>query len=290
MGLKVDVQFGQIAVSDLYLKISHVSGTKVSARYVVTFLDAKDGAEVPLIPGDDRVFTFGEPKGLDLPWFNVSANAWEQCYEDFKARFAKGLLPWVKGLREETGVVVARVAERVAPTPAPPEAPQEDIHLSEVDINPTSPEPEASVTTQAEEVKPTEGDINLPDPSVIAPEPMSIDDLVRSGTMLTEDEFAMRVGVLSGRIGQYAQQRIAARYDANARADMLRDIQAYIDHGALGLEITPAMLDSFTRANTMNTWITAQETHARQLIEQLPGLTLETLRAYSMEGAGWPND
>lgn len=158
----------------------------------------------------------------------------------------------------------------------------------------TSAAPEAHVTTQAEEVKPTEGDIHEAEydlheqPS--EPAPLSIDDLISSGTMLTEDEYAMRVGILSGKIEQHAQQRIAARYDANARADMLRDLQNYINKGALGLETTPAEDDAYARANAQNTWITAQETHARQLRESLPTLPLTMLRVYDLKKAGWPDD
>ncbi len=170
-----------------------------------------------------------------------------------------------------------------------------DIHLPEVAVDETSAEPEARVTTQADEVKPEEGDINLPEEIVDEdmgfldePEPLSIDELVRSGTMLTEDERAMRIGILSGRIEQHAQQKIASRYDANARADMLRDIKTYIDRGALGLDITPTQLDAFTRANAMNAWITATETHARVLREGLSDLSLEMLRVYDLDAAGWP--
>lgn len=290
MGLKVDVQFGQIAVSDLYLRLHNVSGTKDVAFYSITLFDAKAGAEVPLLPIDDRYFTFGEPKNKDLPTFDVSANPWSQCYEDFKARFAKGLLPWVKGLREEAGTTIAREAERIVP----PQAPTLTL------VPETSPEPEADDFTQAEEVKPDDetseegeaaaSEIYDLETEVEAPEtePLTIDELVRSGTMLTEDEFAMRVGVLAGRIEQYAQQRIAARYDANARADILQNIQNYISKGALGIHTTPDEDESYARANEQNTWITAQEAHARQLREQLPSLTLEMLRAYRLEEAGWP--
>ena len=158
----------------------------------------------------------------------------------------------------------------------------------------TNAAPEADVTTQAEEVKPTEGDIHEAEYDLHEqppePAPLSIDDLISSGTMLTEDEYAMRVGILSGKVEQYAQQRIAARYDANARADMLRDLQNYINKGALGLETTLAEDDAYARANAQNAWITAQETHARQLRESLPTLPLAMLRVYDLKKAGWPDD
>ena len=183
-----------------------------------------------------------------------------------------------------------------------PEPDDADMLLNEprrrAQAEPLTPDPitwdelEASVTPQAEEVKPAEGDIHADEYDLHEdepePTPLSIDDLISSGTMLTEDEYAMRVGILSGKVEQYAQQRIASRYDANARADIQKDFQTYIHKGALGLPITPAEDAAYQRANEKNAWIHAQETHARQLRESLPTLPLAMLRAYKLEDAGWP--
>lgn len=117
---------------------------------------------------------------------------------------------------------------------------------------------------------------------------IAFERLVESGMLVTEDEQAMRVGLLAGKIEQFAQQRIAARFDANARADIMRDVQTYISKGALGLEITPAEEEAFTRSNALNAWISAQESHARLLRERLPEHSLSVLRAYDLDNAGWP--
>jgi len=191
---------------------------------------------------------------------------------------------------------LAQPAPEPAPEPASvaPDLPSATLDDSDAASDPfAAPAEEEDGSLYEEEAEPAVADIYdidelaTPEQAEEA-EPLSIEELVRSGTMLTEDEFAMRVGILSGRIEQFAQDRIAAKYDANARADMLRDIQNYINKGALGIHTTPDEDAAYARANEQNTWITSQEAHARQLRQQLPSLSLDMLRAYKLEEAGWP--
>ena len=179
-----------------------------------------------------------------------------------------------------------------APIPLDPLPDDPDMWLNEPRRRQTSAKGEADVNTQAPRVKPTEGDIHEAEYDLHEqppePAPLSIDDLISSGTMLTTDERALRVGTLAGQIEEYAQERIAARYDANARADIERALQDHAHKGFLGLEISAEEEAAFTRANEQHAWILAQETHARQLRRQLPSLPLELLRVYDLERANWP--
>lgn len=300
MILYVDIALPGFTASNLELEVINVSGTSSRAYYSVDFFADGQRVRVPV----EKYFTFGEPRNVGLLRYAASegvrvhvrddaASMHQQCYDDLRHRFALGLIPWIKALRDTAWPTQA-------PTPLPPVE--------------TSPELEAAPSTQAEEVKPapetsaepeaTAPEINAPETEPVVDAPvtdapseappavdggsLSIDDVLRPGMMITEDERTMRIGLLAGQIEQYAQFRVSQRYDANARNDILRDIQDHINLGALGLTPTAQQEAAYARANEQNAWIVAQEEHARTLRRGLADLPLDMLRKFDLERGGWP--
>jgi hypothetical protein len=120
------------------------------------------------------------------------------------------------------------------------------------------------------------------------PEPQSLDALASAGLMLVQDELAWRVGMLTGRIAQYAEQRITARYDASARQDMAQAMSNHTNKVALSLPVTDVECDAFDAAQAADRWIIETRAFAQSLYLQLPDLPLNMLQAYNVEEAPWP--
>lgn len=120
------------------------------------------------------------------------------------------------------------------------------------------------------------------------PQPKTLEALTAPGTMVVEDELKMRRALLTVEIGSYAQDRINARYDVNVRDEIGRFMSDYSNKKALGLPTTALEDDASARANEQIGWIRNTEKFAGNLIQALPLVSVDVLRAYDLEGAGWP--
>ena len=124
MGLLVDLRFG---VTGAYLEVVTTQGTKQRGYYVVQI---RKGADNFPLQAEDTHFGW-------LDHYDVETPNWKQAYEDFKARWKRGVLPpMYTRVYEEDGTPVegfvgqddinaartreaSRRAERTRPTPEP---------------------------------------------------------------------------------------------------------------------------------------------------------------------------
>lgn len=191
-------------------------------------------------------------------------------------------------------------------TDAQPEDREEDIQLREADIHPISAEPEASVTPQAEEVKPTEGDINLPEALVdeldtLAEElsESSIDDLIEpasggAGIMVNNTGGVMAADrteeLRAKKIGETVIEH-RRLVDASFTVDEAHTLQqlrsrsnAAVD--GTGNPLTDDEQTTLDRLAVEETWAARMDAELQRRLAMLNEADAEYLQTYSPRG-GW---
>lgn len=106
MGLNLDINIHGSLISGYYLKVFGPTEGSGIPHYAISISKGRGTGMINILPIEKVYFTFGLPARQSLPSFDVNRPLREQCYEDFKARYTLGLLPWVAALREEDGTVI----------------------------------------------------------------------------------------------------------------------------------------------------------------------------------------
>lgn len=108
MGLLIDLSYEGRVIEDVYVNVRYANGAKGGGLYRVDIHPGGKGTR-PIFPHPDVAvleIPFAQPGDSQDLWLRVGAvydvnrAAFEQAYEDFKAKVASGLLPWAQNVRD----------------------------------------------------------------------------------------------------------------------------------------------------------------------------------------------
>lgn len=232
MGLHVDMQFGRAVLADLYVRIGGASATKGVAFYHIELFDGRGGERVNVLPPEAVYFTFGEPQRRGLSGYDVTGNQWEQCYNDLKNRFARGLLPWAAAMREEDGTSVEPITD--LSDIAVPSAPMLSIDDALATLgNPENAVP--SIISEPETLDPSmhrdgqaaETVAPLPSPQLIDVELAEIEDVEAARTIVLQRLMALSLAKAGLTMQTYLRmaELAAIQADPDATPEQKRDAE-----------------------------------------------------------------
>jgi hypothetical protein len=166
---------------------------------------------------------------------------------------------------------IARGGAKVAPEPVAEPAPE--------------PEPEPEPTP-----KPTPEPMFEPEPEYppATPTKLSFEELTGGGIMLVEDELLIRRGLAWAAVSDHAEVLVGNLIDPNRRTEMIAEIAHIANKRQLGLPLTPSDMEAESAFAALQAREDEIRRFERQMREAVRYASLEMLKDFDVEGAGWP--
>ncbi len=160
---------------------------------------------------------------------------------------------------------IARGGAKVAPEPVAEPAPE--------------PEPE-----------PTPEPMFEPEPEYppATPTKLSFEELTGGGIMLVEDELLIRRGLAWAAVSDYAEVLVGNLIDPNRRTEMISEIAHIANKRQLGLSLTASDMEAESAFAALQAREDEIRRFERQMREAVRYASLEMLKDFDVEGAGWP--
>jgi hypothetical protein len=166
---------------------------------------------------------------------------------------------------------IARGGAKVAPEPVAEPAPE-----LEPEPEPT-PEPEPELTPEPE-----------PEYPPATPTKLSFEELTGGGIMLVEDELLIRRGLAWAAVSDHAEVLVGNLIDPNRRTEMISEIAHIANKRQLGLPLTPSDMEAESAFAALQAREDEIRRFERQMREAVRYASLEMLKDFDVEGAGWP--
>jgi hypothetical protein len=166
---------------------------------------------------------------------------------------------------------IARGGAKVAPEPVAEPAPE--------------PEPEPEPTPE-----PTPEPMFEPEPEYppATPTKLSFEELTGGGIMLVEDELLIRRGLAWAAVSDHAEVLVGNLIDPNRRTEMISEIAHIANKRQLGLPLTPSDMEAESAFAALQAREDEIRRFERQMREAVRYASLEMLKDFDVEGAGWP--
>jgi hypothetical protein len=160
---------------------------------------------------------------------------------------------------------IARGGAKVAPEPVAEPAPE--------------PEPEPAPEPMFE-----------PEPEYppATPTKLSFEELTGGGIMLVEDELLIRRGLAWAAVSDHAEVLVGNLIDPNRRTEMISEIAHIANKRQLGLPLTPSDMEAESAFAALQAREDEIRRFERQMREAVRYASLEMLKDFDVEGAGWP--
>jgi hypothetical protein len=160
---------------------------------------------------------------------------------------------------------IARGGTKVAPEPVAEPAPE--------------PEPE-----------PTPEPMFEPEPEYppATPTKLSFEELTGGGIMLVEDELLIRRGLAWAAVSDHAEVLVGNLIDPNRRTEMIAEIAHIANKRQLGLSLTASDMEAESAFAALQAREDEIRRFERQMREAVRYASLEMLKDFDVEGAGWP--
>jgi hypothetical protein len=168
---------------------------------------------------------------------------------------------------------IARGGAKVAPEPVAEPAPEPE---PEPEPEPT-PEPEPELTPEPE-----------PEYPPATPTKLSFEELTGGGIMLVEDELLIRRGLAWAAVSDHAEVLVGNLIDPNRRTEMISEIAHIANKRQLGLPLTPSDMEAESAFAALQAREDEIRRFERQMREAVRYASLEMLKDFDVEGAGWP--
>jgi hypothetical protein len=164
---------------------------------------------------------------------------------------------------------IARGGAKVAPEPVAEPAPE-----PEPEPEPTpEPEPEPMFESEYPPATPTK---------------LSFEELTGGGIMLVEDELLIRRGLAWAAVSDHAEVLVGNLIDPNRRTEMISEIAHIANKRQLGLPLTPSDMEAESAFAALQAREDEIRRFERQMREAVRYASLEMLKDFDVEGAGWP--
>jgi hypothetical protein len=166
---------------------------------------------------------------------------------------------------------IARGGAKVAPEPVAEPAPE--------------PEPEPEPTPE-----PTPEPMFEPEPEYppATPTKLSFEELTGGGIMLVEDELLIRRGLAWAAVSDHAEVLVGNLIDPNRRTEMISEIAHIANKRQLGLSLTASDMEAESAFAALQAREDEIRRFERQMREAVRYASLEMLKDFDVEGAGWP--
>jgi hypothetical protein len=170
---------------------------------------------------------------------------------------------------------IARGGAKVAPEPVAEPAPEPEPE-PEPTPEPT-PEPEPEPMFEPE-----------PEYPPATPTKLSFEELTGGGIMLVEDELLIRRGLAWAAVSDHAEVLVGNLIDPNRRTEMISEIAHIANKRQLGLPLTPSDMEAESAFAALQAREDEIRRFERQMREAVRYASLEMLKDFDVEGAGWP--
>ena len=160
---------------------------------------------------------------------------------------------------------IARGGAKVAPEPVAEPAPEPE------------PTPEPELTPEPE-----------PEYPPATPTKLSFEELTGGGIMLVEDELLIRRGLAWAAVSDHAEVLVGNLIDPNRRTEMISEIAHIANKRQLGLPLTPSDMEAESAFAALQAREDEIRRFERQMREAVRYASLEMLKDFDVEGAGWP--
>jgi hypothetical protein len=176
---------------------------------------------------------------------------------------------------------IARGGAKVEPTPEPTLEPEPAF---EPDPEPVvEPEPEPTLQPEPELTPEPE-----PEYPPATPTKLSFEELTGGGIMLVEDELLIRRGLAWAAVSDHAEVLVGNLIDPNRRTEMIAEIAHIANKRQLGLPLTPSDMEAESAFAALQAREDEIRRFERQMREAVRYASLEMLKDFDVEGAGWP--
>jgi hypothetical protein len=162
---------------------------------------------------------------------------------------------------------IARGGAKVAPEPVAEPAPEPE----------PEPEPTPEPTPEPE-----------PEYPPATPTKLSFEELTGGGIMLVEDELLIRRGLAWAAVSDHAEVLVGNLIDPNRRTEMISEIAHIANKRQLGLPLTPSDMEAESAFAALQAREDEIRRFERQMREAVRYASLEMLKDFDVEGAGWP--
>ena len=160
---------------------------------------------------------------------------------------------------------IARGGAKVAPEPVAEPAPEPE------------PEPEPAPEPMFESEYPP-----------ATPTKLSFEELTGGGIMLVEDELLIRRGLAWAAVSDHAEVLVGNLIDPNRRTEMISEIAHIANKRQLGLPLTASDMEAESAFAALQAREDEIRRFERTMREAVRFATVDMLRDFDVEGAGWP--
>jgi hypothetical protein len=156
-----------------------------------------------------------------------------------------------------------------------------------------APEPVAEPALEPEpepEPEPTPEPMFEPEPEYppATPTKLSFEELTGGGIMLVEDELLIRRGLAWAAVSDHAEVLVGNLIDPNRRTEMISEIAHIANKRQLGLSLTASDMEAESAFAALQAREDEIRRFERQMREAVRYASLEMLKDFDVEGAGWP--
>jgi hypothetical protein len=146
-----------------------------------------------------------------------------------------------------------------------------------------APEPEPEPTPEPEPMFEPE-----PEYPPATPTKLSFEELTGGGIMLVEDELLIRRGLAWAAVSDHAEVLVGNLIDPNRRTEMISEIAHIANKRQLGLSLTASDMEAESAFAALQAREDEIRRFERQMREAVRYASLEMLKDFDVEGAGWP--
>lgn len=117
---------------------------------------------------------------------------------------------------------------------------------------------------------------------------LSFEELSSRGIMLVEDELVIRRGLAWAAVSDHADALVAAIIDPNRRTELIALVAMAANKRQLGLQLDEADIEAESRFVALQAREDEIRRFERQMREAVRFASVDMLRDFDAEGAGWP--
>ena len=177
---------------------------------------------------------------------------------------------WSDGLA--LAVELDRIAKGGAFVPPP-------MHEPVASSNP-EPEPEPEAVTDEAPI--------ADDEPIVQWVALSFEEITNGGIMLVEDELIIRRGLAWASVSDHADALVAAIIDPNRRTELIALVAMAANKRQLGLQLDETDIEAESRFVALQAREDEIRRFERQMREAVRLASVDLLRDFDAEGAGWP--
>jgi len=117
---------------------------------------------------------------------------------------------------------------------------------------------------------------------------LSFEEITNGGIMLVEDELVIRRGLAWAAVSDHADALVAAIIDPNRRTELIAQVAMAANKRQLGLQLDEADIEAESRFVALQAREDEIRRFERQMREAVRFASVDMLRDFDAEGAGWP--